>query len=238
MVEKNGKKNNVLWGENYVKFKCQCPQARFYQKRVNVDVFSVATFRPDDRAEKSCDRAHSARKDRHSPSVVLWISSVLTCLRTRTLSWVMSVSPRLVQCGPNEPSEVTRYSPRETHVPSVCLNHSSPAKKGRWKPRAWATLRFQDVSYPSWRWRKKEGEREEGWQGTMDTLQWLSCPSWGLFISGVRIQWGVWGQAFPWNDWHPYKHPMEAWCQEITPEKSGRCSNCLSYHTPMRISLL
>lgn len=120
----------------------------------------------------------------------------------------------------------------------VCLNHSSPAKKGRWKPRAWATLRFQDVSYPSWRWRKKEGEREEGWQGTMDTLQWLSCPSWGLFISGVRIQWGVWGQAFPWNDWHPYKHPMEAWCQEITPEKSGRCSNCLSYHTPMRISLL
>lgn len=59
----------------------------------------------------------------------------------------------------------------------VCLNHSSPAKKRRWKARAWATLRFQEVSYPSWRWRKKEGEREEGWQDTMDTLRWLSCPS-------------------------------------------------------------
>ena len=118
MVEKNGKKNNVLWGENYVKFKCQCPQVRFYQKPVNVNVFSVATFRPDDRVEKSCDRAHSARKDRHSHPVVLWISSVLTCLRTRTLSWLMSVSPRLVQCGPDEPSEVTRYSPRESCVPS------------------------------------------------------------------------------------------------------------------------
>ena len=54
-----------------MKFKCQCPQVRFYQKPVNVNVFSVATFRPDDRVEKSCDRAHSARKDRHSHPVVL-----------------------------------------------------------------------------------------------------------------------------------------------------------------------
>ena len=161
MVKKNQKKNNVLWGENYVQFKCQCPQAEFYQKPVNVDVFSGAIFRPDDRVEKSCDWDHSARKDRHSHSVVLWVSSVLTYLHTRTLSWVMSVSPRLVQCGPSEPSEVTRYSHRQTRVPS----DPRPFRlQGRFSACCvfWATLPCFSIAL-----RMKS-----------QTLPWLPRPSW------------------------------------------------------------
>lgn len=71
------------------------------------------------------------------------------------------------------------------------------------------------MSYPSWRWRKKDGVREEGWQDTMGTLWWLPCQSLRAFC--LRYLYPVMhlGSGIPWNDWHPYRHPMEAWCQDI-----------------------
>lgn len=56
---------------------------------------------------------------------------------------------------------------------SVSTTAALPRKK-RWKARAWATLRFQ-VSYPSWRWKKKPGEG--GGARAPHTVWWIPCQS-------------------------------------------------------------
>lgn len=195
---------------------------------------------------------------RFSPKMVAWAESlqvpsenkilmIFWLLVGERLSILLEYSHRSLQQTHSQLSHLVCFillkewcSPTLTLFQRASLSQpQQPCQEKKMKGQSVSYLEISRSVLPQLKMEKERGGERGGVAGYHGYLTMTFMPITEGFLSQVSVSSDVFGARHSLEMIDiPYRHPMEAWCREITPGKSGQCSNCLSYHTPLRISLL